>query len=52
MTRALGTKGLQLTELGFGGGAIGGLYAAVGRDAAMSAIENQQENADVEARRK
>ena len=39
MTRALGTKGLQLTELGFGGGAIGGLYAAVGRDAAMSAMQ-------------
>ena len=39
MTRALGTKGLQLTELGFGGGAIGGLYAAVGRDAAMRAMQ-------------
>jgi D-threo-aldose 1-dehydrogenase len=39
MTRALGTTGLQLTELGFGGGAIGGLYAAVGRDAAMGAMQ-------------
>jgi D-threo-aldose 1-dehydrogenase len=39
MTRALGTTGLQLTELGFGGGAIGGLYAAVRRDAAMSAMQ-------------
>lgn len=39
MTRALGTTGLQLTELGFGGGAIGGLYAAVSRDAAMEAMQ-------------
>jgi D-threo-aldose 1-dehydrogenase len=39
MTRALGTTGLHLTELGFGGGAIGGLYAAVGREAAMGAMQ-------------
>lgn len=39
MTRALGQTGLQLTELGFGGGAIGGLYAAVSRDAAIEAMQ-------------
>ena len=39
MTRALGTTGLQLTELGFGGGAIGGLYAAVEREAAIVAMQ-------------
>jgi D-threo-aldose 1-dehydrogenase len=39
MTRVLGTTGLQLTELGFGGGAIGGLYAAVTRETAMSAMQ-------------
>jgi D-threo-aldose 1-dehydrogenase len=39
MTRALGTTGLHLTELGFGGGAIGGLYAAAGREAAMGAMQ-------------
>ncbi len=39
MTRALGTTGLQVTELGFGGGGIGGLYVAVGRDAAMTAMQ-------------
>lgn len=37
--RTLGRSGLSLTELGFGGGAIGGLYAPVGRDAAMAAME-------------
>lgn len=39
MTRPFGSTGLHLTELGFGGGAIGGLYAAVGRDAAMDAMQ-------------
>jgi aryl-alcohol dehydrogenase-like predicted oxidoreductase len=39
MTRALGTTGLRLTELGFGGGAIGGLYATVGHQAAMCAMQ-------------
>ena len=39
MTRALGTTRVQLTELGFGGGGIGGLYVPVGRDAAMAAMQ-------------
>lgn len=39
MTRPLGTTGLHLTELGFGGAAIGGLYAAVSRDTAMTAMQ-------------
>ena len=39
MTRALGTTGLQVTELGFGGGGIGGLYVPVERDAAMGAMQ-------------
>lgn len=39
MTRALGTTGLQLTELGFGGAGIGGLYVPVGREAAMKAMQ-------------
>jgi D-threo-aldose 1-dehydrogenase len=39
MTRPLGTTGLQLTELGFGGGGIGGLYVPVGREAAMAAMQ-------------
>ena len=39
MTRALGTTGLHLTELGFGGAAIGGLYAAVDRAQAMQAMQ-------------
>ena len=39
MTRALGTTGLQLTELGFGGAGIGGLYVPVGREAAMEAMQ-------------
>lgn len=39
MTRALGTTDLQVTELGFGGGGIGGLYVPVGRDAAMGAMQ-------------
>jgi D-threo-aldose 1-dehydrogenase len=43
MTRALGTTGLHLTELGFGGGAIGGLYAPVGRDTAMAAMQGAWE---------
>lgn len=38
-TRRLGTTQLHLTELGFGGGAIGGLYAAVSTDAAMAAMQ-------------
>ena len=37
--RALGTTGLQLTELGFGGGGIGGLYVSVGRDPAIKAMQ-------------
>jgi D-threo-aldose 1-dehydrogenase len=39
MTRALGTTDLQVTELGFGGGGIGGLYVPVARDAAMGAMQ-------------
>ena len=39
MMRALGTTGLQVTDLGFGGAGIGGLYVAVGRDAAMTAMQ-------------
>jgi D-threo-aldose 1-dehydrogenase len=39
MTRPFGTTGLHLTELGFGGGAIGGLYARVPREAAMAALQ-------------
>lgn len=39
MTRALGTTGLHLTELGFGAAAIGGLYAAVRREDAMCAMQ-------------
>ena len=39
MTRRLGSTGLQLTELGFGAGGIGGLYAAVNREAAMAAMQ-------------
>ena len=39
MTRAIGTTDLQVTELGFGGGGIGGLYVPVGRDAAMGAMQ-------------
>jgi D-threo-aldose 1-dehydrogenase len=38
MMRALGTTGLQVTDLGFGAAGIGGLYVAVGRDAAMTAM--------------
>lgn len=39
MIRALGTTGLQVTELGFGAAGIGGLYVAVGREAAMTAMQ-------------
>jgi D-threo-aldose 1-dehydrogenase len=39
MTRTLGTTGLQLSELGFGAAAIGGLYAPVARDTAMTAVQ-------------
>ena len=39
MMRTLGTTGLQVTQLGFGGAAIGGLYAPVGREAAMIAMQ-------------
>jgi D-threo-aldose 1-dehydrogenase len=39
MNRTLGTTGLQLSDLGFGGGGIGGLYVPVGRDAAMEAMQ-------------
>jgi D-threo-aldose 1-dehydrogenase len=39
MTRPLGTTGLHLSDLGFGGGGIGGLYVPVGRDAAMEAMQ-------------
>ncbi|MGQ0564333.1 MAG: aldo/keto reductase [Gemmobacter sp.] len=39
MNRPLGTTGLHLTELGFGGAAIGGLYAPVGRETAMAAMQ-------------
>jgi D-threo-aldose 1-dehydrogenase len=39
MPRLLGNTGLMLSDLGFGGGAIGGLYAAVSRDAAMEAMQ-------------
>ena len=39
MTRALGSTGLHLTELSFGGAAIGGLYAPVARDQAMAAMQ-------------
>ncbi len=39
MTRALGTTGLRMTELGFGGAGIGGLYVPVARDAAMEAMQ-------------
>ena len=38
-TRALGTASLQVTELGFGAASIGGLYAAVSRETAMSALQ-------------
>jgi D-threo-aldose 1-dehydrogenase len=38
-TRALGNTGLKLTELGFGGGAIGGLYRACSREAALETME-------------
>lgn len=39
MTRPLGTTGLHLTELGFGAAGVGGLYAAVAREDAMSAMQ-------------
>jgi D-threo-aldose 1-dehydrogenase len=39
MTRQPGRTDLHLTELRFGGWAIGGLYAAAPRDAAMSAMQ-------------
>lgn len=39
MTRALGTTGLRLSELSFGAAAIGGLYAPVARDTAMTAMQ-------------
>lgn len=39
MTRPLGITGLQLSGLGFGGAAIGGLYQPIGRDAAMEAMQ-------------
>lgn len=38
-TRTLGDTGLELTELGFGGGAIGGLYRAVSREAAFETMD-------------
>lgn len=38
-TRTLGDTGLKLTELAFGGGAIGGLYRAVSREAAFETME-------------
>lgn len=37
--RLLGNTGLELTELGFGGGAIGGLYRAVSREAAFETMD-------------
>lgn len=37
--RPLGNTGLELTELGFGGGAIGNLYRPVSREAAMEVME-------------
>lgn len=37
--RKLGNTGLELTELGFGGGAIGGLYRAVSREAAFETMD-------------
>jgi len=36
--RTLGETGLRLTQLGFGGAALGGLYAAVGADGAADAL--------------
>lgn len=39
MTRPLGSTGLTLSDLGFGGGGIGGLYVPVSRDAAMEAMQ-------------
>ncbi len=39
MTRALGTTGLQLGELGFGAAGIGGLYRAIGYEAATVAMQ-------------
>jgi D-threo-aldose 1-dehydrogenase len=39
MPRPLGKTGLMLSDLGFGGGAIGGLYAPVTRDAAFEAMQ-------------
>jgi D-threo-aldose 1-dehydrogenase len=39
MTRPLGKTGLTLSNLGFGGGGIGGLYLPVSRDAAMEAMQ-------------
>lgn len=36
MTRPLGTTGLHMTETGFDGGAIGGLSAAISRDADLA----------------
>lgn len=38
-TRPLGQTGLNVTEIGFGGAAIAGLYAAVTRDAAMATMQ-------------
>jgi D-threo-aldose 1-dehydrogenase len=38
-TRYLGSTGLALSELSFGGGAIGGLYRAVDRDRAMQTLD-------------
>lgn len=38
-TRPLGKTGLDMTILGFGGGAIGGLYRAVSRDAALQTLD-------------
>ncbi len=38
-TRILGTTDIALSELGFGGGAIGNLYRVVPREAAMATME-------------
>jgi len=37
--RTLANTGLELSELGFGGGAIGGLYRAVKRDTAIATMQ-------------
>jgi D-threo-aldose 1-dehydrogenase len=39
MTRPLGNTGLQVSELGFGGASVGGLYAPLGHPAAMTAMQ-------------